>query len=81
MSMRRSPQAGRSGRRTAGRTQRDQILDPYQAQQKLQEPTACRPAVPSTITADGNGGKNLPVRMRVFAPRATASTTDFRPAP
>lgn len=43
MAMRRSPpQAGRSGRRTAGRAQRDNILDPYQAQQKLQDPTACR---------------------------------------
>ena len=32
----------RSGRRIAGRAQRDHILDPYQAQQKLREPTACR---------------------------------------
>ena len=41
-SMRQSPQVGRSGRRIAGRAQRDHILDPYQAQQKMQEPTACR---------------------------------------
>lgn len=41
-SIRQSPQSGRSGRRTAGRAQRDHILDPYQARQKLQEPTACR---------------------------------------
>ena len=41
-SMRPSTQASRSGRRIAGRAQRDRILDPYQAQQKLQEPTACR---------------------------------------
>jgi len=41
-SSRQSPQPGRAGRRTAGRAQRDQILDPYQAQQKLQEPIACR---------------------------------------
>ena len=40
--MRQSLQAGRFGRRTAGRAQRDPILDPYQARQKLQEPTACR---------------------------------------
>lgn len=40
-SIRQSPQAGRSERRIAGRAQRDHILDPYQAQQKLQEPTAC----------------------------------------
>ena len=31
-----------SGRRIAGRAQRDHVIDPYQAQQKLQEPTACR---------------------------------------
>jgi len=37
----RPPEAGRSGRRSAGRAQRDHILDPYQAQQKLEEPTAC----------------------------------------
>ena len=37
-----SPQPGRSGRRIAGRAQRDNILDPYQARQKLQEPTCCR---------------------------------------
>lgn len=30
-----------SGRRIAGRAQRDHILDPYQVQQKLPEPTAC----------------------------------------
>jgi hypothetical protein len=41
-SIRQSRQPGRAGRRTAGRAQRDKILDPYQAQQKLQEPTACR---------------------------------------
>ena len=41
-SSRQSRQPGRAGRRTAGRAQRDHILDPYQAQQKLQEPTACR---------------------------------------
>jgi len=41
-SIRQSPHAGRAGRRTSGRAQRDHILDPYQAQQKLQEPTACR---------------------------------------
>src|SRR5271169_4541392 len=41
-SIRQSPQAGRVGRRTSGRAQRDHILDPYQAQQKLREPTACR---------------------------------------
>ena len=29
------------GRRTSGRAQQDHILDPYQAQQKLKEPTAC----------------------------------------
>lgn len=37
-----SPQPGRSDRRIAGRAQRDHILDPYQANQKLLEPTACR---------------------------------------
>lgn len=40
-----NPSAGapsRSGRRIAGRAQRDHIIDPYQTQQKLQEPTACR---------------------------------------
>ena len=37
-----SSQAVRSGRRIAGRAQRDHTLDPYQAQQKLSEPTACR---------------------------------------
>jgi hypothetical protein len=42
MAMRQSTKVGRSGRRTAGRAQRDHILDPYQAQRKLQEPTACR---------------------------------------
>jgi NMD protein affecting ribosome stability and mRNA decay len=40
-SMQQSPRAGRSGRRIAGRAQQDHILDPYQAQQKLHEPTAC----------------------------------------
>lgn len=40
-SMPRSPRAGHAGRRIAGRAQRDHILDPYQAQQKLHEPTAC----------------------------------------
>lgn len=30
-----------AGRRIAGRAQEDHILDPYQAQQKLPEPTAC----------------------------------------
>jgi NMD protein affecting ribosome stability and mRNA decay len=33
---------GRSGRRTAGRAQEDHILDPYQRQQKMHEPTVCR---------------------------------------
>ena len=37
-----SSRPSRSGRRIAGRAQRDHILDPYQAQQKLPEPTACR---------------------------------------
>ena len=37
-----SSPAGRPGRRIAGRAQRDHILDPYQARQKLPEPTACR---------------------------------------
>ncbi len=41
-SMSHSSLPGRSGRRTAGRAQRDYILDPYQAQHKLGEPTACR---------------------------------------
>lgn len=41
-SMMQSPRPGQSGRRTAGRAQRDHILDPYQAQQKLPEPTVCR---------------------------------------
>jgi len=40
-SVRETPRTGRPGRRIAGRAQRDHILDPYQAQQKLQEPTAC----------------------------------------
>ena len=40
-SLQQPPQAGRSGRRIAGRAQRDHILDPYQAQHKLKEPTAC----------------------------------------
>jgi len=35
-------QAGRTGRRIAGRAQQDHILDPYQARQKPPEPTACR---------------------------------------
>ena len=34
------PKAARSGRRIAGRAQQDHILDPYQAQRKLHEPTA-----------------------------------------
>ena len=37
-----SSQPRRSGRRIAGRAQRDHILDPYQARQKMSEPTACR---------------------------------------
>jgi hypothetical protein len=41
-SIRQSLRSGRSGRRTAGRAQRDDILDPYQMRQKLQEPTVCR---------------------------------------
>ena len=41
-SVRQTPHTGRSGRRIAGRAQLDHILDPYQAQLKLQEPTACR---------------------------------------
>jgi NMD protein affecting ribosome stability and mRNA decay len=40
-SIERASPSGRSGRRIAGRAQRDHILDPYQAQQKLAEPTAC----------------------------------------
>ena len=36
-----SPSRRASGRRTAGRAQEDHILDPYQRQQKLREPTAC----------------------------------------
>ena len=36
-----SPQAGLGRRRIAGRAQNDRILDPYQTQQKLHEPTAC----------------------------------------
>lgn len=35
-------QTARTGRRIAGRAQRDHILDPYHLQQKLHEPTACR---------------------------------------
>lgn len=35
-------QPARSGRRIAGRAQDDHILDPFQARQKLSEPTACR---------------------------------------
>lgn len=31
----------RTGRRIAGRAQQDGILDPYQAKQKLQEPSVC----------------------------------------
>jgi len=30
------------GRRSAGRAQRNPVIDPYQAQQKLNEPTTCR---------------------------------------
>ena len=41
-SSRQSPQPGQAGRRIAGRAQRDHILDPYQAQLKLREPTICR---------------------------------------
>jgi NMD protein affecting ribosome stability and mRNA decay len=41
-SIRQPRPASRAGRRTAGRAQRDHVLDPYQARQKLQEPTACR---------------------------------------
>ncbi len=37
-----SPAPASSGRRIAGRAQQDRILDPYQAQQKLSEPTVCR---------------------------------------
>src|SRR5262249_51763980 len=37
-----STQASRSGRRIFGRAQRDDVLDPYQARQKLREPAACR---------------------------------------
>ncbi len=39
-SLQQSPRTGRS-RRIAGRAQEDHILDPYQAQQKSAEPTAC----------------------------------------
>ncbi|MGC2414969.1 MAG: BCAM0308 family protein [Stellaceae bacterium] len=39
--LQRSPKAGHSGRRIDGRAQQDHILDPYQAKQKLTEPTAC----------------------------------------
>lgn len=31
----------RSGRRIAGRAQRDQLIDPYQSRHKLSEPTVC----------------------------------------
>jgi NMD protein affecting ribosome stability and mRNA decay len=41
-SKRQSPLSARSGRRTAGRAQRDHILDPYQVRHKLEEPTVCR---------------------------------------
>jgi NMD protein affecting ribosome stability and mRNA decay len=40
-SLQRSSQAQHSGRRIAGRAQQDHILDPYQAQHKPEEPTAC----------------------------------------
>jgi hypothetical protein len=40
-SMQQSRRPDRSGRRIAGRAQQDHILDPYQAQHKLKEPTAC----------------------------------------
>ena len=33
--------AGKSGRRTAGRAQLDEIADPYQVSQKPREPTVC----------------------------------------
>jgi hypothetical protein len=36
-----SRKAALSGRRIAGRAKRDPFLDPYQARQKLKEPTAC----------------------------------------
>jgi len=40
-SMQQPPRPGRSGRRIDGRAQQDHILDPYQAQHKLKEPTLC----------------------------------------
>jgi NMD protein affecting ribosome stability and mRNA decay len=40
--LRKTSQAALQGRRNAGRAQSDHILDPYQSQQKLQEPTACQ---------------------------------------
>ena len=36
------PSAGYRDRRISGRAQQDHILDPYQRQQKLHEPTVCR---------------------------------------
>lgn len=76
-SIRQSPQPGRA----AGRAQRDQILDPYQAQQKLQGPTACPQAAQSTTVADGDGGRRRPMRTRTSARRAAALRTASRPAP
>lgn len=35
------PQGAPSGRRIAGRAQDDHVIDPYQRQSKLHEPTAC----------------------------------------
>jgi NMD protein affecting ribosome stability and mRNA decay len=40
-SLQQSPAARHSGRRIAGRAQQDHLLDPYQAQHKLTEPTVC----------------------------------------
>ena len=37
----RSPRSRTPGRRIFGRAQREDILDPYEAQQKLSEPTVC----------------------------------------
>ena len=39
--MQTSVKAGRSGRRIAGRAQRDAFSDPYQTRKKPKEPTAC----------------------------------------
>ena len=35
------PKGKQQARRTGGRAQDDHILDPYQLQKKLHEPTAC----------------------------------------